>query len=434
MDYALKNPFKMISVLFLVVFIGVFVLFKKSAIENAKEEVRSDVLNWNYEISENFHRDGRSNVATKIADELKQRPISNLSFFYGETTMVSWPEHIVSEKDECHRINLPLTLPGGIQVGRFESCISESKVFLSTLGSPLLLTLFAIFGLLVLIAGIYPRFGYKRSQEEIVDKLTEWKESPGDMNNIKSSDKLTQKVIELVASGVRSQLELVTVKSELLAEERFSKELERAAHDIESPVNRLVRRLKATEGLEKEHYLGFQRNLQKLLDLSMDLRKRKLRLNRCDDHEISQCLVEALEEKALEAPNIKINVSIDKDLRALCGKKDLERVVSNVVNNAIDACKDTGVINIEAKRDGNHCVKIVVSDDGVGIPDTEQHKVFMERYTYGKKNGTGLGLFYAKKKLEEWGGKIYLSSVHGEGTTVTMELCSENQMIERKIG
>ena len=69
----------------------------------------------------------------------------------------------------------------------------------------------------------------------------------------------------------------------------------------------------------------------------------------------------------------------------------------------------------------------MVSDTGIGIPATEQDKLFHEffRASNAKKiatEGTGLGLVLVKQTVERHSGRLALESVEGQGTTVTIEL------------
>ena len=61
-------------------------------------------------------------------------------------------------------------------------------------------------------------------------------------------------------------------------------------------------------------------------------------------------------------------------------------------------------------------------DNGTGIPQTILSQVFERNFTYGKENGSGLGLHHAKVQIENFGGKIQIESLVDSGTAVTISI------------
>ena len=104
----------------------------------------------------------------------------------------------------------------------------------------------------------------------------------------------------------------------------------------------------------------------------------------------------------------------------------LAHVLVNLVSNAVKFTPEGGRIGIDARQtDGS--VEISVSDTGVGIAAEDQPKVFEEFRQVGsdyahKVEGTGLGLTLAKKFVELHGGKIWVESEAGKGSTFTFTL------------
>lgn len=106
------------------------------------------------------------------------------------------------------------------------------------------------------------------------------------------------------------------------------------------------------------------------------------------------------------------------------------RVLYNLTDNALKFTSSEGRVVLSAKREpqrttpsgGNHTfVKISVQDDGPGIPEPEMPRVF-EKFLQvpgvrGRKRGTGLGLPFCKLVVENHGGKIWVESKVGEGST-----------------
>jgi len=67
-------------------------------------------------------------------------------------------------------------------------------------------------------------------------------------------------------------------------------------------------------------------------------------------------------------------------------------------------------------------VRLVVEDNGKGIPDDVREHIFDPFFTTKTQGGTGLGLAISKRIVEEVGGRIEVSSRPGEGTTFTVRL------------
>ena len=104
----------------------------------------------------------------------------------------------------------------------------------------------------------------------------------------------------------------------------------------------------------------------------------------------------------------------------------IERVLANLIGNAIQHTPEGGQVTIEAHR-GNGCVRVSVRDTGEGIAAEDLPRVF-ERFYRGEKSrprasgGAGLGLAIAKGIVEAHGGSIQASSRPGEGSIFTFTL------------
>jgi len=101
----------------------------------------------------------------------------------------------------------------------------------------------------------------------------------------------------------------------------------------------------------------------------------------------------------------------------------LQRVVSNVIGNAIKYSPDGGEVNIKVEAHDTDVI-ITVRDRGIGIPGADQARVF-ERFqrgtnVEGRFSGTGIGLAGAKQIIEQHGGAITLKSQVGKGSTFTL--------------
>jgi signal transduction histidine kinase/uncharacterized membrane protein YidH (DUF202 family) len=97
------------------------------------------------------------------------------------------------------------------------------------------------------------------------------------------------------------------------------------------------------------------------------------------------------------------------------------QVVMNLIDNAIYYTPAGGHITVEAAHTDDE-VTFRVTDDGIGVPESEQRHLFTKFYRAGnarkaRPDGTGLGLFMAKKVVDAQGGSIIFSSREGKGST-----------------
>jgi two-component system nitrogen regulation sensor histidine kinase NtrY len=102
--------------------------------------------------------------------------------------------------------------------------------------------------------------------------------------------------------------------------------------------------------------------------------------------------------------------------------EQIRRVMINVVDNAIEAVDRQGRIAIETCYDEpNQLVRLVVADDGPGIPPGEREKLFLPYYST-KRRGSGLGLAIVRRIIAEHGGSIEAGDNQPHGTRFTIEL------------
>ncbi|RLC00546.1 MAG: two-component sensor histidine kinase [Deltaproteobacteria bacterium] len=145
-----------------------------------------------------------------------------------------------------------------------------------------------------------------------------------------------------------------------------------------------------------------------------------------EDVNINELLEElvALASQRAKYGMVEIETDFQQNLPSLRASiSELQQVVFNLINNAIDAMgHDGGTLTISSHQRGND-LTIVVSDTGEGIPEANLDRIFDPFFTtkpVGK--GTGLGLSICYGIIEKMGGKLEVSSTVGTGTTFSISL------------
>jgi len=119
--------------------------------------------------------------------------------------------------------------------------------------------------------------------------------------------------------------------------------------------------------------------------------------------------------------DIHLTVPID-EMFVFADKDQIIRVLNNLINNAIQAIPDDrrGLIYISLDSNQRNAI-VCVRDNGTGIPEDLQPKVFLPNFT-SKSSGTGLGLAMCQQIIEAANGKIYFKTIPGKGTSFFVEL------------
>jgi signal transduction histidine kinase len=134
------------------------------------------------------------------------------------------------------------------------------------------------------------------------------------------------------------------------------------------------------------------------------------------EQEVSQ-LVESAKAKDIELtykkPKTFPTVSLDET--------KMRQVIMNFTDNAIYYTPNGGKIEVSVKEN-EKSIEFTVVDNGIGVPKEEQHKLFTKFYRAGnaqktRPDGTGLGIFMAKKIIVAQGGSIIFKSQEGKGST-----------------
>lgn len=123
--------------------------------------------------------------------------------------------------------------------------------------------------------------------------------------------------------------------------------------------------------------------------------------------------------------NCQLVIDVPEDLEVYGEKNKLDRVLSNIIKNSLDAYSEKGikgVIEVSAKQDKEKLI-ISIKDNAGGIPEEIKNTIFKEMKTTKKEKGTGFGLYYSNTIIESsFKGKMYFETEQNVGTTFFIEL------------
>ena len=206
------------------------------------------------------------------------------------------------------------------------------------------------------------------------------------------------------------------------------------SHELKTPLTAISGYAELLEGgmageeQQKHFYQEIRKNADRLLALINDI----IRLSELDRkgydetfEEIDLCEIvkECLDELSVNAKQRNVTISFEGESCNVRGSRDwLKELIENLSQNAIRYNNIGGKVMISInQKDGR--AMLTVKDNGIGIPASEQERVFERFYRVDKSRskatgGTGLGLAIVKHIVEIHDAKIELDSAPGVGTTI----------------
>ncbi len=203
------------------------------------------------------------------------------------------------------------------------------------------------------------------------------------------------------------------------------------SHDIRSPLTVLDMILMDLSEVEEEKRLIVRNAVSRIRDISNNLLTQNKILMKAENI-IKNCLLSDIIESAISEKRLQLfnqpTISLEFNyaptsygIFSNINPVDFKIILSNLMNNAIEACMQSGKIKISLFVE-NKNISILIQDDGKGIPPQILKELGNRGITYGKEHGFGLGVSHAMKIIDTWKGNIYFTSVLGEGTTVHIQL------------
>ena len=205
---------------------------------------------------------------------------------------------------------------------------------------------------------------------------------------------------------------------------------------IKGAVDLLLREVPGRLNESQTHYLTRVRSntqhlaglINDLLDLSkIEEGKIELDAGRVSLGGLVHEVMETVKPMAAEKP-VLLEVKVPEPSVLVWADRDkVTQVLMNLIGNAIKFTPPQGRVTVSASRDGTEWARVSVNDSGPGISAEECQKIFQKFYQVSedggpKPKGTGLGLAISKALVELHGGKIWVESEEGRGSTFSFTL------------
>ncbi|MFB2896189.1 ATP-binding protein [Aerosakkonemataceae cyanobacterium BLCC-F50] len=249
----------------------------------------------------------------------------------------------------------------------------------------------------------------------------------GDKLNIRQDDELGQ---------LASELNRMSERLASLDSERRSF-LANVSHELRTPVSNVFVTLEAlASGADEEPEIRDRfistaqeevKRLSRLIHDLLDLGRLEAGVTQLENKDFR---LKSLVERAARAVELRLqsgNVEIKLDVPDVKVNGDPERLLQaflNILDNAIKYSVANSEVSIIGQIENNKVI-LKISDQGVGINESDMPHIFEQFYTADRSrsgNGTGLGLAIAKRIVEAHNGNITASSTPGKGATFTIEL------------
>jgi signal transduction histidine kinase len=281
-------------------------------------------------------------------------------------------------------------------------------------------------------------------EQQIVGALTVWRRQAGEFEpeviNLLQSF-ATQSALAIHNARLFREIEAKGKQLEIASQHK-SEFLANMSHELRTPLNAIIGfsevlmeryfgELNEKQNEYVDDILSSGRHLLSLINDVLDLSK--VEAGRMELEVTTFHLPDAIDNAMLlvreraSRHGIKLDHAIDERLADFNGdERKIKQILVNLLTNAVKFTPEGGQVKVEARL-GDSAVILSVVDTGIGIAKEDQEAIFEEFRQAGgnyahKREGTGLGLTLTKRFVEMHGGKIWVESEVGKGSTFTFTL------------
>ncbi len=227
-----------------------------------------------------------------------------------------------------------------------------------------------------------------------------------DVTDLRQLDEMKNNLLAMVSHELKTPLTSMRMIMHLLAEEKLG------------PLNVKQRDLMtaAREDSDRLHSI-----VEDLMDMGrIESGKALMEIRPSDANEIASRAVESI-RPSFASKNIDLQLRLaDHELAVMADPSRIGHVLHNLLNNALKYTPEKGHVDVTAESGTNGWIQFAVADDGRGIPREYVSRVFDKFFRVpgqSGESGTGLGLAIVKDVVEAHGGRVWVESREGRGTT-----------------
>ncbi|GAA0219795.1 HAMP domain-containing sensor histidine kinase [Metaclostridioides mangenotii] len=233
------------------------------------------------------------------------------------------------------------------------------------------------------------------------------------VHELSSIETLRNDFVSNVSHEIKTPLASIQGFAKLLQDNNFSEEEKKEFTDI--IISESTRLSKLTSNILKLSKIENQEINTKKVEFSLD--------------EQIRCAILIMEQE-WSRKNINLDIELE-EVNIVENEDLLQQVWINLIGNAIKFTEDGGYVSIKLE-DYKDKIEVEISDSGIGMTEDIQRHMFDKFYQGDRSHlseGNGLGLSLAKRIIDICGGKIYIKSELGVGTTFTIELRKDKDTI-----
>jgi two-component system, OmpR family, sensor histidine kinase VicK len=254
---------------------------------------------------------------------------------------------------------------------------------------------------------------------------------------------VTEAVMRDPASAVAGRIfAFRDISSDRLVEQMKSDFVSTVSHELRTPLTSiygfaetLLRQDVLFGEEERRTFLGYiaseSQRLTGIVDALLNVARLdtgdlQVNLSATDVRDVVGEVVETVQDGGANGHRFVVDLP-DEPLPATADRDKLRQVCTILLDNALRYSPDGGTVTVGVERKQD-TVEVSVADEGIGIPQSDQEQIFRKFYrgadaeTRVGQGGTGLGLFIARGLVTAMGGRIWVESREGEGSTFAFEL------------